>query len=371
MDSRISDHPRARDIKRLKKQAAEYRDLAQKYKRSFGPAEREQRKALFAEAKAILTEAERLEEYLVNDTLDRAQVITATLVGANHYMVRGKNYRTVVIDEAGQAIEPACWIPLLKAEKVIFAGDHLQLPPTIKSVQAAGELNITLLEKLVALHPEAVTLLEEQYRMNEIIGGFSSREFYEGKLRPHFSVADQTLFPGDSPLLFIDTAGCGFEERREGNGLSNPEEAAFLVMHLRAYAKELFSFYTADAFPSFGVIAPYRHQVELLREAIGADTALQSLLPAITVNTIDSFQGQERDAIYISLTRSNAENTIGFLSELRRTNVALTRARKKLVVIGDSATLSGFPFYSDFIQYAQEREAYASAWEFMEGDTSS
>ena len=142
-------------------------------------------------------------------------------------------------------------------------------------------------------------------------------------------------------------------------------------MHLRAYAKELLSFYTGDAFPSFGVIAPYRHQVELLREAIGTDTALQSLLPAITVNTIDSFQGQERDAIYISLTRSNAENTIGFLSELRRTNVALTRARKKLVVIGDSATLSGFPFYSDFIQYAQEREAYASAWEFMEGDTSS
>ena len=371
MDSRISEHPRARDIKRLKKQAAEYRDLAQKYKRSFGPAEREQRKALFAEAKAILTEAERLEEYLVNDTLDKAQVITATLVGANHYMVRGKNYRTVVIDEAGQAIEPACWIPILKAQKVIFAGDHLQLPPTIKSVQAAGELSITLLEKLVALHPEAVTLLEEQYRMNEIIGGFSSREFYYGKLRPHFSVADQTLFTGDSPLLFIDTAGCGFEERREGNGLSNPEEAAFLVMHLRAYAKELLSFYTADAFPSFGVIAPYRHQVELLREAIGTDTALQSLLPAITVNTIDSFQGQERDAIYISLTRSNAENTIGFLSELRRTNVALTRARKKLVVIGDSATLSGFPFYSDFIQYAQEREAYASAWEFMEGDTSS
>jgi ATP-dependent RNA/DNA helicase IGHMBP2 len=366
LDSKISAHPSAKEIKRLKKQASEYRDLAQKYKRSFGPAEREQRKALFAEARNIRAEVERTEEYIVKDTLAKAQVVTATLVGANHYTVRSQTYHTVVIDEAGQSIEPACWIPILKAQKLIMAGDHLQLPPTIKSAEAAKELSITLMEKLVALHPEAVTLLQEQYRMNETIAGFSSREFYQNKLIAHPSVAQHTLFANDKPLLFIDTAGCGFEEKREGSGLSNPEEATFLLKHLSHYTNELQQFYTATEFPTIGVIAPYRHQVEALKEAVAAHPTLQPFLHAITVNTIDSFQGQERDAIYISLTRSNADSTIGFLSELRRTNVALTRARKKLVVIADSATLSGFPFYADLIHYAQSHDAYVSAWEFME-----
>jgi superfamily I DNA and/or RNA helicase len=280
--------------------------------------------------------------------------------------VRQQTYHTVVIDEAGQSIEPACWVPILKAQKLIMAGDHLQLPPTIKSAEAAKELSTTLMEKLVALYPEAVTLLQEQYRMNQTIAGFSSQEFYEGKLKAHPSVAQHSLFPGDAPLLFIDTAGCGYEELREGSGLSNPEEAAFLLRHLVHYTGELTAFYTAQTFPTIGVIAPYRHQVEALKEAVHNTAALQPFLHAITVNTIDSFQGQERDVIYISLTRSNADSTIGFLSELRRTNVALTRARKKLVVIGDSATLSGFPFYADLIHYAQEHDAYKSAWEFMD-----
>lgn len=366
LDSKISTHPSAKEIKRLKKQAAEYRDLAQKYKRSFGPAEREQRKALFTEARNIRAEVERTEEYIVKDTLAKAQVVTATLVGANHYTVRNQTWHTVVIDEAGQSIEPACWIPILKAQKLIMAGDHLQLPPTIKSAEAAKELSTTLMEKLVALHPEAVTLLQEQYRMNETIAGFSSQEFYGGRLKAHPSVAQHTLLPGDSPMLFIDTAGCGFEEKREGSGLSNPEEAQFLIKHIVHYTGELTATYMPENFPTIGVIAPYRHQVELLKEAVAAHPALQPFLHALTVNTIDSFQGQERDAIYISLTRSNADSTIGFLSELRRTNVALTRARKKLVVIGDSATLSGFPFYADLIHYAQEHDAYRSAWEFME-----
>jgi ATP-dependent RNA/DNA helicase IGHMBP2 len=366
LDSKIAAHPGAKEIKRLKRQAAEYRDLAQKYKRSFGPAEREQRKALFAEARNIRAEVERTEEYIVKDTLAKAQVVTSTLVGANHYTVRSQTYHTIVIDEAGQSIEPACWIPILKAQKLILAGDHLQLPPTIKSAEAAKELSITLMEKLVALHPKVVTLLQEQYRMNQTIAGFSSQEFYEGKLKAHPSVAQHTLFANDKPLLFIDTAGCGFEEKREGSGLSNPEEAQFLLKHLVHYTGELTAMYSPEAFPTIGVIAPYRHQVEALKEAVTAHPALQPLLHAITVNTIDSFQGQERDAIYISLTRSNADSTIGFLSELRRTNVALTRACKKLVVIGDSATLSGFPFYADLIHYAQSHDAYASAWEFME-----
>ncbi|HYK55053.1 MAG TPA: ATP-binding protein, partial [Flavisolibacter sp.] len=244
---------------------------------------------------------------------------------------------------------------------------HYQLPPTIKSTEAAQKgLGMTLMEKVVALHPEAVVLLEEQYRMNETIMGFSSKEFYEGRLLAHSSVAHHLLFPGDQPLLFIDTAGCGFEEKWEGNSISNPEEAAFLIKHLTHFVKELKAIYTEDSFPRIGVISPYRHQVELLKEAVLASPLLQEAGAAITVNTIDSFQGQERDAVYISMTRSNADSVIGFLSEIRRMNVAMTRARKKLVVIGDSATLSQAAFYADFIAYAQEHNAYVSAWEFME-----
>lgn len=366
LDHKISAHNSAKEIKRLKKQASEYRDLAQKYKRSFGAAEREQRKALFAEARNIRQEVEKTEQYIVTDVLSKAQVITATLVGANHYTIKHLKYETVVIDEAGQALEPACWIPILKAKKIVLAGDHCQLPPTIKSPEAAKELGRTLMEKLVHLHPEAVTLLEEQYRMNELIAGFSSKEFYENKLKAPPSVAQHCLFPSDQPLLFIDTAGCGYEEKLEGTKISNPEEARFLISHLNRFANELTSHFAIEQFPTIGVISPYRHQVELLREAIASSSQLQPILPSITINTIDSFQGQERDVIYISLTRSNADSTIGFLSEVRRMNVAMTRARKKLIVIGDSATISQFDFYADFVAYAQQHEGYISAWELME-----
>lgn len=366
LDSNVAAHPQAKEIKRLKKRATEYRDLAHKYKRSFGAAEREQRKALFAEARSIRNEIEKTEQYMVDDVLAKAEVITATLVGANHYTVRHLAFHTVVIDEAGQALEPACWIPILKAQKVVMAGDHQQLPPTIKSGEAAKTLSRTLLEKCVALHPEAVVLLEEQYRMHETIAQFSSGEFYGGKLKAHPSVAHHVLFPGDAPLLFIDTAGCGFDEKQEGTRLSNGEEAHFLVTQLTHFVNELNAFYTAENFPTIAVISPYRRQVEALKESISALPHLQEIKTSISVNTIDSFQGQERDAVYISMTRSNADNAIGFLSEVRRMNVAMTRARKKLVVIGDSATLSQFPFYAHFIAYAEKNNAYKSAWELMD-----
>jgi superfamily I DNA and/or RNA helicase len=366
LDSKIAGHHSAKEIRRLKKQAAEYRDMAQKYKRSFGAAEREQRKALFAEARNIGKEVEKTELYIVEDIMARADVVTATLVGANHYTIRHLRYNTVVIDEAGQALEPACWIPILKAKKLVMAGDHQQLPPTIKSDVAAKELGTTLLEKTVALHPEAVVLLEEQYRMNEAIAGFSSQEFYSGRLRAAPPVAHWKLFNADAPLHFIDTAGCGFEEVYEGTSISNPEEASFLVKQLGRYVAELKAFYPGERFPSIAVISPYRHQVEILKEAVQSSPELQEVIQAVSVNTIDSFQGQERDAVFISMTRSNAESTIGFLSDVRRMNVAMTRARKKLVVVGDSATISQSHFYAGFIAYAQELDAYQSAWELME-----
>ncbi len=367
LDSKMASHSSIKEIRRLKKQAAEYREMAHKYKRNFGYAEREQRKALFAEARNISKEVERTEQYIVNDILSKANIITATLVGANHYTIRQLRYQTVVIDEAGQALEPACWIPILKAQKVVMAGDHCQLPPTIKSEEAARKgLSTTLVEKCVALHPEAIVLLEEQYRMHETIMGFSSKEFYDDRLKAHPSVANRLLVPGDQPLAFIDTAGCGFDEKLEGTSISNPEEAAFLLKHLTSLVKELKSFYTINDFPGVAVISPYKHQVEVLKEQLCSYHDLVELGAAVAVNTIDSFQGQERDIVYISMTRSNFENVIGFLSDIRRMNVAMTRARKKLVVIGDSATLSQFPFYADFIAYAQEKNAYKSAWEFMD-----
>ncbi len=333
-------------------------------KRNLGPAEREQRKALFTEARKIREEVERTEQYIVDDILQKANVITATLVGANHYTVRNLRFETIVIDEAAQALEPACWIPILKAKKLVMAGDHNQLPPTIRSEEAGKELSKTLMEKLVTLHSQSVVLLEEQYRMNESIMKFSSKEFYNDMLIAHSSVSDKTLFPGDEPFLFIDTAGCGFDEKQEGTGLCNPEEASFLLKHLTSYLENLAS-HAGKIFPAVGVIAPYRHQVELLKEYAAENDQLRQL-SSLSVNTIDSFQGQERDIIYISLTRSNADSVIGFLSEVRRMNVAITRAKMKLVLIGDSATLSQYRFYDDLIQYAQSINAYKSAWEFME-----
>jgi ATP-dependent RNA/DNA helicase IGHMBP2 len=367
LDSRMAEHNSVKEVKKLKKKAGEFRDMAHKYKRNFGKAERDQRKALFDEARSIMKEVERLEQYVVDDVLAKAQVVTATLVGASHYTVRHLQYRTAVIDEAGQALEPACWIPVLKAQRLVLAGDHCQLPPTVKSAEAAqGGLAITLMEKNVALHPEAVVLLEEQYRMHDMIMGYAGGVFYNSRLRAHPSVAGHTLFAGDMPLSFVDTAGCGYEEKQEGTGLSNPEEAAFLLKHTTRLVSELSAHYPATDFPSIAIISPYRLQVQLLQELLPHSPALQPYLHRISVNTIDSFQGQERDIVYIGMTRSNDDNRIGFLAEVRRMNVAMTRARKKLVVIGDSSTLSQSSFYAGFIAYAEEKEAYRSAWEFVE-----
>ncbi|WP_291912230.1 AAA domain-containing protein [Chitinophaga sp. CB10] len=367
LDRKMQGHNSLKEVSRLRKQANEFRNMAHKYKRNFGKAEREQRKALFDEARKIIKEVENIEQYVIEDVVAKAQVITATPVGSNHYTVKNLKYRTVIIDEAGQALEPACWIPILKGEKVILAGDHCQLPPTIKSNEAAAAgLATTLLEKVVALYPEAVVLLEEQYRMHATIMGYSSNVFYNDRLRAHASVAAHLLYDNDTPLAFIDTAGCGFDEQSDGTSTTNPEEAAFLFRHLEIMANALAPHYTPENFPTVAIISPYRQQIEVLKEQLAHYPALQPYKDRISINTIDSFQGQERDMVYISMTRSNTENKIGFLSDIRRMNVAMTRARKKLVIIGDSATLSQLPFYADFIRYAEEQNSYQSAWEYAE-----
>ncbi len=371
LDSKMTEHSQMKEAKKLKKQAGEFKNMAHKYKRNFGKSERDQRKALFDEAHRIMKEVSNTEQYIIDDLLSKAQVVTATLVGSNHYTVRNLKYHTVVIDEAGQALEPACWISLMKAQKVVLAGDHFQLSPTVKSTEAARNgLSTTLLEKCVARHPEAVVLLDEQYRMNEAIMGYSSKVFYQNKLKANHTVVNHLLFQGDAPLCFIDTAGCGFDEKLEGTSSTNPEEAAFLFKHLNQLVSELAfvsNGLTRENFPDIAVISPYKQQIQILKEQLLINAELQKYGDRISVNTIDSFQGQERDVVYISMTRSNAEGAIGFLSDIRRMNVAMTRARKKLVIVGDSATLGQFPFYADFITYAESLGAYHSAWEFMEG----
>jgi superfamily I DNA and/or RNA helicase len=249
---------------------------------------------------------------------------------------------------------------------LVLAGDHCQLPPTVKSSLAAESgLNATLMEKNIRFHPEAVALLEEQYRMHRLIMGYSSHTFYEDRLKAHPSVADRGLFEDDDALSFIDTAGCGYEEQRNDAGLCNPEEAAFLLRHVARLVPELESHYSAGSLPTIGIISPYRLQVQLLQDLLPNSPELRRVAHKITVNTIDSFQGQERDIIYIGMTRSNPDSRIGFLSEIRRMNVAMTRARRKLIVIGDSATLAQTPFYAGFIEYAERHNAYNSAWEFL------
>lgn len=366
LDSKMADHESMKQVKALKKQAADYKNMAHKYKRNFGRAEQEQRKALFNEAHKIMKEVGNTEKYIIDHVIAKAQVITATLVGASHYTINDLKFDTVVIDEAGQALEPACWIPVLKANKVVLAGDHCQLPPTIKSAEAAkAGLTTTLMEKCVELSPEAVVLLEEQYRMHNDIMGYPSSVFYAGLLKAHPAVAGRQLFPGDAAISFIDTAGCAFDEKLEGTSTTNPEEAVFLLKHLSQYVAELSNHYTVENFPTIGVIAPYQQQILLIRELLTGADELMPYTKSITVNTVDSFQGQERDVIYLGLTRSNAERNIGFLSDIRRMNVAMTRAKQKLVVIGDSATLSRLSFYDDFMAYADQKQAYQSAWEFV------
>lgn len=345
LDSRMAEHDQVKEVKKLKKMAAEFKNMAHKYKRGFGKAEREQRKALFDEAHRIMRDVAKIEEFVSDDVINKAQVITATLVGADHYTIKKLNFKTVIMDEAGQALEPAAWIPILKAQRVILAGDHLQLPPTVKS--QPSKLATTLLEKCAALHPEAVTLLNEQYRMNTSIMGFSSLKFYDHKLVAHPTVAERLLRVGDKPFTFIDTAGAGYEEQAEGTSTANSEEAAFIVRHITAMNYQAVS---------VAVIAPYKEQVNLLKDLLAGTP--------VEVNTVDGFQGQERDVIYISLTRSNSDGTIGFLSDYRRMNVAMTRAKLKLVLVGDSATLAQTPFYAELIAYAEGLGGYESVWEY-------
>lgn len=366
LDARIAQHLHYPELRALRRRMEELKTMAHKYKRNFGYAEKEQRRLLIQESRAAKADADLLEFHIVNDLLQKSEVICCTLVGCSHPVLRGRKYTSAFIDEAGQALEPACWIPLLRCERVVFAGDHQQLPPTIKSNEAArAGLAVTLFEKGIRKHPQRSTMLEVQYRMHEAIMTFSSRYFYNNRLIAHESVRNALLNPHQAPVEFVDTAGCGFGETQDPETLSrfNEEEAHLLVRLAEKLIEEIGPDQWLQEGSTMGIITPYRSQVDLLHKLAEQSTVLEPLHKLITINTVDAFQGQERDVIAISFVRSNDKAEVGFLADIRRTNVAMTRARKKLIMVGDSATLGAHPFYLELLDYVQKENFYRSAFE--------
>jgi superfamily I DNA and/or RNA helicase len=370
VDAKIAKHESYKDLKNYRKTADEYFRMAGKYKRTFGREERQQRQLFYNEARKLLSDARVLEDYILEDQFSKAQVIACTPVVSANRMMRDRQFKTVFIDEAAQALEPMCWIPITRCQRVIFAGDHFQLPPTVKSKTAeAGGLKESLFEHCMNIESIAV-MLNTQYRMHQHIMNFSNTNFYNSQLQAHESVKNALLSSDvneyllNTPLDFIDTAGCGYNEllNPESLSTSNPEEAQLLIRHLKLLLKQYYSNGRKDTI-SIGVISPYKEQVQLLTLQIESDEELKQYAIRLAIKTIDGFQGQERDVIYISLVRSNDSKDIGFLNDIRRMNVALTRAKKKLVVIGDSATLSNHTFYKNFLEYVDSVDAYKSAWE--------
>lgn len=370
IDGKISTSPYYKDIKNLRRNAEEYFRMAGKYKRVFGKEEAQQRAAYYTEARNCIKEARLLEDFIVDELFKTTQVICCTPVTSTHRGLQKKTFDTLFFDEASQALEPMVWIPLLKCKRLILSGDHFQLPPVVKSLTAKkGGLDQTLLDRCIKFK-EAVVLLNRQYRMSNAIMGFSNHYFYGGELVADESAAQNQLLNDENSMLsksieFIDTAGCSYDEFQNPETLSfsNPKEGEIVFNHLQQL---LLEYSTHESLPliDVGIISPYKQQIEWLKENQTAFELDPVKLNSLSIKTIDGFQGEERDVIYISLVRSNENQEIGFLSDLRRMNVAITRAKKKLVVIGDSATIGTNPFYKSFLEYCETHGAYRSAWEW-------
>lgn len=313
--------------------------------------------------------AVELEVKIQVEIFERARVVASTLVGSDNAVLKGRRFTTLYIDEAGQALEAACWIAIRKADRVIFAGDHCQLPPTVKSVEAerAG-LSRSLMESVVDKCRSAVELLTVQYRMNEAIMRFSSDWFYGGRLQVAEEVKCRGILDFDSPVEWLDTSEMDFSEKYVSatGGRVNPDEGEFMLDSLEAYIKRIGEKRVEDENLDFAVISPYKAQVSWLRRNAKKRNVLRRLKGKIAINTIDGFQGQERDVVFISLVRSNDDGKIGFLSDLRRMNVAMTRARMKLVIIGSAATLTRHPFYEKlFLSQKKEngvKKSFRNKW---------
>ncbi len=360
LDLLVEDHPDVRLARKLVKEALGLFRQAGRYTRAAPPpgARRETRE----EARSLLADAKRLEAQAVEHILDTADVLCATTTALDSDLLGRRRFDLGVIDEACQSTEPGCWIPLQWCERVVLAGDHCQLPPTVVSQEAAAAgLGVSLFERLMDRDGRSLARpLTVQYRMHQAIMDFSSREFYEAGLQADSSVAGHVLadLPGvaataatQAPVEFIDTAGASFDEEVEPDGESrlNRQEAALVVRKVR----ELLS--SGVGAGDIAVIAPYAAQVRFLREQLSVS--------GLEIDSVDGFQGREKEAVVISLVRSNRQGEIGFLQDVRRMNVAMTRARRRLLVVGDSATLSGHPFYRRMIEYFETVGAYHTVWE--------
>lgn len=320
------------------------------------------REAIRQKINSLKDRATELEIRINESLFADARVIACTLVGSANRLLMGQKFGTLFIDEAAQALEPACWIAIRKADRVILAGDHCQLPPTVKAPEAlrAG-LGHTLMQTIVKNKPETVSLLKLQYRMNDEIMRFSSEWFYGGMLQSAPEVKYRSILDFDTPIEWINTEGmdCNEEFVGENYGRINKPEAELSIAQLKEYITKIGRERFLSERIDVGLISPYKAQVQYLRRLVRNDAFFKPYRQAITINTVDGFQGQERDVILISLVRANEEGQIGFLNDLRRMNVAITRARMKLIILGDASTLTRHAFYKKLYGYIESlHESY-------------
>ncbi|MCB8943049.1 MAG: AAA family ATPase [Ardenticatenaceae bacterium] len=357
LDALVEEHEDYRQAKKVRKEAFALQNQASKFRRA--RPEKGAKQAMRQEAGEMLDEARRLEARAVERVLDGASVVLSTLTAVDSTILGQRQFDLCVIDEAGQSTEPASWIPIPRSQRLVLAGDHQQLPPTVVSPQAEREgFGVSLLQQLMAHDGgQLARRLDVQYRMHEQIMEFSSAMFYEGTLVADDSVAGHLLCDlvaagevGATAVTYIDTAGANYDEQQDDDSTSykNVPEAALAAQKVQQLL--------AAGLPptAIGVITPYAAQVRCLRERLPA---------AVEVGSVDGFQGREKEAIIISLVRSNLAGNVGFLAETRRMNVALTRARRKLIVLGDSATITAHPFYEQMLIYFDKIGAYRSVWE--------
>lgn len=358
IDEKARKHPEWGHIKQVRIEAQNARKQAETFKRKFGSKERENRSTMYKESRELKKWARELQNRLIDSIIDDAQVICSTLIGVSHSQIDDLRFHTVIIDEASQCLEPECWNAIIKAKRVFFAGDHKQLPPTVKSPKAVElGLSETLLDRLTDRIRYSY-LLHTQYRMNDDILSFPNEQFYDGKLESFETNKNWQIEGAEHTVTFIDTAGCGYEEVQHSKTRSIYNEGEYFVF--REHFLQHAALYKNK---TIGIIAPYAEQARYLRSEIENDEQLRA--HDLIANTIDGFQGQEKDIIYISLTRSNDRGTIGFLNDYRRLNVALTRAKKKLIIIGDSATLCIDKVYLSLIEHIEKHGHLQSAWEYM------
>ena len=342
-EGRLASSKEQKEIKQLKIRAEEFRKMAMKYKRSFGKAEREQRQLLFKEVKNIRSEIKKIQAYNEEKLFEEAQVIAGTPIGIYDAGIDHLHFPTLVLDEAGQCIEPLAWCIFPFADKIILAGDHWQLPPTVLSFEAARlGFDRSILETAIA-DTNNIHLLNTQYRMKEVIAGFSSSYFYNNQL-----LSPSHLENTGTHITFIDTAGSGFNEMHGPDGVSLQNIGELNIV------KKLIESEQPDLLRT-AFISPYSGQVAAAKEVLPKQ---------IRISTIDSFQGQEKENIILSLVRSNDDGDIGFLKDYRRMNVAITRAKEQLFIVGDSATIGSDVFYNAFLTYIEKYGSYRTAWEF-------